>query len=162
MPIKGLIMHELIWTSLSLKPIQSRCTCQSLAVCEQCEWSQGCSDRVQNVCSYLCLDLVSSSLQRGQLYFACTHLGWWGSRFHKMAAILNRKQITFLYFSLNLFWLFQRNTAATLLGIWRILAGNMTWNDLDLGKWRPFYRSEYRNLSLQFPPKWLETIFNDF
>ena len=47
------------------------------------------------------------------------------SRFRKMAAILHRK-ITFLHFSPNLIWLFQRNLVGKLLGVKGTLSVNLT------------------------------------
>ena len=44
------------------------------------------------------------------------------------------KKITFLHFSPNLSWLFQRNFVGTLLGVRGTLSGNLTSNDLDLRK----------------------------
>ena len=45
-------------------------------------------------------------------------------------------KITFLHFSLTLFWLFQQNLVVTLLGVKGAYSRNMTSNDIDLGKWQ--------------------------
>ena len=47
-----------------------------------------------------------------------------------------------MYFSPNLFWVFQQNLVGTLLGVRGTLSTNLTSNDLDLQKWRPFEMSE--------------------
>ena len=59
-------------------------------------------------------------------------------RFHEMTAILN-KRITYLHFSPSLFCLFQLYLVRTLLGV---EVANLTSNDFDLGKLRPFLGSE--------------------
>ena len=54
----------------------------------------------------------------------------------------NHLESHFCTFSPNLFWLFKRNLVGILQGIRGTLSTNLTSNDLDLGKRRPFQGSE--------------------
>ena len=51
---------------------------------------------------------------------------------------LTLEKITFLHFSPNLLWLFERNLIGTLLRVRGTLSTNLTSNDLDLRKWQSF------------------------
>ena len=75
-------------------------------------------------------------------------------RFQEMAAILNRKNHIF-HFSPNLFWLVQQNLVGTLLGVRGTLSANLTLNNLDLKKSRPFLGSEIALLHLSPNLFWL-------
>ena len=59
----------------------------------------------------------------------------------EMVACLKVKILHFCT-SPNLFWIFQRILVGTLPGVRGTFYGNMTSNDLDLGKWQPVWRSK--------------------
>ena len=117
-------------------------------ICVWLVWSRCCrrSSRIQNVLSNICTGPSALNFAEISMIF-CTQIslvipecsakfGPNCSKFHKMDAILNRKN-PLLHFSPNLFWLFQWNLVGTLLGFRCTLSANLTWNDLDLWKW-PF------------------------
>ena len=64
-------------------------------------------------------------------------------------------KIAFLHFSPTLFWLFQRYLVGTLVGVRSTLSADLTSNDIDLGKCRPFQGSEITFLYFSSNLFWL-------
>ena len=78
-----------------------------------------------------------------------------------MVAIFNKK-IHVSAASSNLLSLSQRNVVGTLLGVRSTLSGNVTSNDLGLGKWRPFKGEQIAFLQAQNGVKLFVMVSGDF